>query len=849
MSGATGPGGALGADWRRVRQVFEDALDVDAAQREAWLARACAGDESLRGEVRRLLAAEDPVPEFLDPPRAGSLDELLVATPLEGRRLDSYTVLRLLGKGGMGAVYLAEQDAPRRHVALKVLEGLPSVAAVRRFQFEAELLGRLRHPGIAQIYGSGTLALGGLALPYFAMAYVEDARTLLEHARRSGLRLRPRLALFLEACDAVQHGHGHGILHRDLKPANLLVDRSGRCKVIDFGIARVLEGEEQRTQLTRTGELLGTILYLAPERLSSDGLPGDVRGDVYSLGVVLYELVCGAAPYALGKASVAEALRLVTQESPRPPRAQRPDLPADLGWIVQRALEREPERRYATVAALAEDVRRFLADLPVAAGPPSGLYRARKFLRRHRAASLAAVLVLAVLLVAAAREVRSRARVGEAREAAQTGAVRLLSLRQARALEELADEAEELHPALPQRIPDFEDWLACAEAQRSGLAETERVLESLRKGARPATGGGWEFALDVDRWLHDSLVEHRRALAEFFAPQRGPHAAVEERLAFARTITERSLAGPEPRRRWEEAVASIADPAVCPLYGGLRIVPQLGLLPLGRDPASGLWEFAHLRSGAPAQPGADGALVLAEETGIVLVLLPGGAFRMGAQVPDAQHPLGSPNVDPQAYPGEGPVLELSLEPYFLGRFEVTQAQWERVTGENPSKQAAPLHPVERVSWESAARCLARLDLCLPTEAQWECAVRAGTSSPWWFPDPPAPEDWTIIDNLHEPRHLPAGSFPPNPFGLHDMLGNVAEWCRDPAYEYAPSLPRREGDGESLVGDATSRIRRGGNFGFEEGFRARCTRSAQRWLAGSADVDFTCGLRAARPLRR
>jgi formylglycine-generating enzyme required for sulfatase activity len=272
------------------------------------------------------------------------------------------------------------------------------------------------------------------------------------------------------------------------------------------------------------------------------------------------------------------------------------------------------------------------------------------------------------------------------------------------------------------------------------------------------------------------------------------------------------VSGAEAKKRWAEAIASIQNRAQCPKYDGLVIAPQLGLLPIGRDPDSRLWEFAHLATGAPAEHGADGKLFLKEETGLVLVLIPGGTFAMGAQSTD---PSGK-NYDPTSKPQESPVHMMTLAPYFLSKYEMTQGQWLHLVNNNPSQRAYDLvHPVETVSWEDCTETLERLGLVLPTEAQWEYAARAGTTSVWWTGDEKealagvcnlADEDW-LKDSYANPA--PVGNYRANPFGLHDVIGNVWEWCRDGEGGY--DLPVRPGDRERQVPDPINRMIRGGGF--------------------------------------
>ncbi|HEX5008940.1 MAG TPA: serine/threonine-protein kinase [Planctomycetota bacterium] len=380
------------ARWGVVRRVFEEALDQPEDTRESFVRAATRGDTTLRAEVERLLAlhADERRGSSPGPPAA---DELLAAlargAPLaEGATLGTWRLLRRLGAGGMGEVWEAEQQRPHRRAALKVMRaGRAGPRALQRFRDEIDALARLEHPGIARILEAGEREDGGL---WYAMELVPGARPLTEWARERRLAWREAVEVLSRVCDAVEHGHRNGVIHRDLKAGNILVGSDGQPRVIDFGVAR-LTGEGLVAQ-TQAGELVGTLATMAPEQL--DGR-ADVRSDVYALGGLLHELLAGRPPYLVEDVGLVEAARRVRDAVPPPPSAARPELPRELDWVVGKALEKDPERRYAGAAALAEDLRRVVAHEPVTAGEPGRLYRARKFVRRHRVGvGFAAVVVL-----------------------------------------------------------------------------------------------------------------------------------------------------------------------------------------------------------------------------------------------------------------------------------------------------------------------------------------------------------------------------------------------------------------------------------------------------------------------
>lgn len=408
--------------WQRLRSIYESATDLAPDRREDYVREACGDDEGLLREVRGMLRSEEEGAEggahadFLHPLTGADLGRT-APRPERGARIGGFRLGDVLAEGGMGTVYEAFQDEPRRKVALKLLRaGLSSASAVRRFRFEAELLARLRHPGIAPIHEAGVHEdERGVELPYLAMELVEDARDIVRYASEERLELGARVELFQQVLAAAQHGHQQGVVHRDLKPPNILVDRDGRARIIDFGIARAVgrssalpELEHPETQLTGHGEILGTLGYMSPEQFTGDSNAIDTRSDVYSLGVVLHELLCGRPPHELAGRSLVELSRIVV-EQPVPPPAE---LPEDLGWIVAKALAKDREERYASASEFAADLARFLADEPVEAGAPTRTYRLRKFVRRNRLpvafATLAAVALVVGALAAVAGLLEAR---------------------------------------------------------------------------------------------------------------------------------------------------------------------------------------------------------------------------------------------------------------------------------------------------------------------------------------------------------------------------------------------------------------------------------------------------------
>lgn len=311
-----------------------------------------------------------------------------------------YRVISLLGEGGMGAVYEAEQLHPRRLVALKVIRpGLASGELLRRFEHEAIVLARLQHPGIAQIHEAGTFDVpggGGRKQPFFAMELVRGT-PLTQYATENALSVRQRLELVVKICHAVQHAHQRGIVHRDLKPANILVDGTGQPKILDFGVARLTDSDVQTTTMhTDAGQIIGTLPYMSPEQAAGDPDELDTRSDVYAIGVICFELLAGRLPYDLRKQALHEAVRIIREEEPSRLSSVNRALRGDVETIVAKALEKEKERRYQSAGELGTDIELYLRDKAISARPASTWYRLSKFARRNKGlvTGLAAAFVL-----------------------------------------------------------------------------------------------------------------------------------------------------------------------------------------------------------------------------------------------------------------------------------------------------------------------------------------------------------------------------------------------------------------------------------------------------------------------
>ena len=413
----------------KAKEIFVAALKLAPDQWDGHLAEACGGDDELRCRVRDLLQANAAAGSFLESPACGPLatvDEPIRERP--GTVIGPYKLLEQIGEGGFGLVFLAEQTQPvRRRVAVKILKpGMDTRQVVARFEAERQALALMDHPNIAKVLDAGETGSGR---PHFVMELVKGV-SITDYCDQNRLTTRERLELFVHVCQAVQHAHHKGIIHRDIKPSNVLVtlhDGVPVVKVIDFGIAKAL-GQQltDKTLFTGFAQMVGTPMYMSPEQAGMSGLDIDTRSDIYSLGVLLYELLTGTTPFdkeRLREVGYDEMRRIIREEEPPKPstrlstlgpfaatvserRQSDPKrlsqlLRGELDWIVMKALDKDRTRRYETANGLARDVERYLHDEPVLACPPSAWYRCRKFARRHKTGLRIAAAAAVVLLLTA----------------------------------------------------------------------------------------------------------------------------------------------------------------------------------------------------------------------------------------------------------------------------------------------------------------------------------------------------------------------------------------------------------------------------------------------------------------
>ena len=832
-SGSSPETGLSTGVWRKITELLDGLAELGPEARQAKIEAAEAADPELGRYVETFLRDAELLRETR---RRSPLDDLpslrdLEDVDLAGAELGAYRLGRRIGRGGMGEVYLAERvdGELERQVAIKVSRAGLDPRAEALFSVERDILARLTHPGIARLYDAGHE--NGLA--YLVMEYI-DGVPIDAHCRDKNLDFEARLRLLIDVCRAVHYAHQNLVLHRDLKPGNILVLPTGEPKLLDFGISGWLRKDASGEIDAVSTENVDAFTpgFASPEQENPSRGAVGMTSDVFSLGRVLEYLV--------------------------PPLIMASDRRSeDLVYVLKRALAPDPAARYPSAEQLAEDLERLLAHRPVVARPRSRLHTTRLFCRRNRGWVLAASLLMALLVGVGAVAVYQADVAQQAAAQAEQEKRAVLRLSDIRRLTELEAQAENLWPMHPRQVAAMDAWLASADAlrarldgHRSTLAEIEARLELGVVATDDVKALWWQR--DILRRLTDGL--------DAWGGESGLVSEIETRRELATTLEARSVGAYDGA--WREALAGLK---ARPHYGGLSLAPQIGLVPLGFDPQSDLLEVAVLDTGEIPARDVAGALQIEQDMAVVLVLLPAGPAVLGAQDEDPS----APNYDPDAMRGADdpmPPISADFEPFFLSKFELTQNQWARLTaGSWPSQQNAkfsknpingeplPLHlPVEQVNWSDADRWLRRHNLRLPSEAEWEYGARAGTDTPWWsgraatsLADAGNVADqylkswggnpeWPYTLELDDGHSVPApiGTYRANAFGLHEIHGNVGEWCAG-----AVDVDSRYGSTPEL------RIVRGGSWWYT----AQYAKITYRLKGAESNALADVGMRPARSL--
>jgi serine/threonine protein kinase/Tfp pilus assembly protein PilF len=575
-------------DWPNVERLLATVIELPKTERSARVAQLCAHNSELRAEVESLLAAHESAESFMETLPPDSL-RLAVADDVDAShedgneapslwpetkaalpaRIGHYRIVRLLAEGGMGCVYEAEQEQPCRTVALKVIRpGMTSPETLRRFEREFQTLGRLQHPGIARIYEAGKADTGFGVQPYIAMEFIQG-RTLLEYADAQQLGTRQRLEVMIKVCEAVHHAHERSVIHRDLKPGNILVDETGQPKILDLGIARATNRDEQLTRQTDLGQLLGTLAYMSPEQVLADPSQLDPRTDVYSLGVILYELLAGHRPYMLSS-RLEEAVHTIREEDPAPLSLINRTYRGDIEIIVARALEKDKARRYSSAAELGSDIQRYLKDQPILARRASTTYQIQKFTRRHRALVLGIVSVFAALVAGIIASTWEALLARRAEQVATTESATAKAINDFLQNDLLAQASASVQTR-PDRKPDpnltVRTALDRAAARITGKFDKQPLVEaSIRQtigktyrdlGLYPESDQQIERALDLERRAlgekHPDTLATMNGLAELYQDQ-GDYAHAEPLFARALQLRRQVLGEEHP-----DTLATMSD--------------------------------------------------------------------------------------------------------------------------------------------------------------------------------------------------------------------------------------------------------------------------------------------------
>jgi formylglycine-generating enzyme required for sulfatase activity/tRNA A-37 threonylcarbamoyl transferase component Bud32 len=838
-------------------------MDDDASDE---LELGAADGREVAQEPRAHWMAVDPSSGAAPEALAERLAALRSRRPSGGRHIRR----RELGRGGMGVVYEAWDIDLQRVVALKVLRESAAPPAQRRlmldrFLEEAQVTGQLQHPGIVPIHELGIDETGAL---YYTMPLIKG-RTLLDilaslRADDAQWTLARVVAVLQRTAEAIGFAHSKGVVHRDLKPANIMVGRFGETYVLDWGLAKVLgprtmagapNGDESVVETTRrlraasspdsslvtiAGDVLGTPSYMPPEQATGNLDQLAPPADVYALGAILYTALAGHPPYQEpGSSRGAEhVLERLVAAPPRPLAEAAPAAPAELVAIAEKAMARSSRDRYRDLAEVGEELRAFLEVRVVRAHASGPWAELRKWVARNRAVAVSSTALVMVMVGGtsgiawlSARESENLAaknlELGHERDVAQAN----------------ADKAA---------VRDLEEDLARHGLDAPGMDRARRWLRTFagldaRRGRyREALADPAASTLARDpRVTSELLVELVARIDEL-----QPECARVDRLVLDHERAQSALLADSAG--WRVAGDAVARD---PRFIGFTLAPRLGLAPLGADPHSGLQEFWCVASGArPRRHPETGSVTPRVGDALVLVLVPGGQVALGS-------PLGEPQ---QGHDEFERVVDLA--PFFIAKYEVTQDQWLRVMdrlgvkypegfGIPVQPTVTSLHPVETVNLSEAISFARRIGLSLPSEDEWEHACRAGTRTMFCWG---GPGDLDGRENLADKRfslrakdlsddfilfenddgyvtHAPVGSYAANPFGLHDMHGNVSEWTRS---EYVED--RRPGAVSEVGGDAGRTVIRGGNYMFGWHFARAATRLP--WVATTSNE--TIGFRPA-----
>ena len=772
-------------------------------------------------------------------------------------QIEGYDITGALGRGGMGTVWKAVQLSTKREVALKFLGtgGFVSPAAQKRFEREVKIAARLEHPNIARVYESGLLR-GGY---YYAMELIHGT-PLDAYVRDNDLPRRQMLELLRTVSQAVEHAHKNGVVHRDLKPSNILVTEDGQPHILDFGLARSTVDEDDEMMLSIDGQATGTPAFMAPEQAAGRRDDMGAWTDVYALGVIAFGLITGHTPHDLTGLKY-DVIRRIAEEEVQRPRDVCKDVDKELEALLLKALASQAADRYPTAGALADDIRNYLQGRPLTARPITFGYVASKWLRRNWR-RLAAAAVLAGIITATAvvtwygggggepvpmaeEELGAVVPVKAAAEVAwervqgldpANGFGEVIAKAQAvwrnaemlfdkksyaeakKAYEELHSQAEAIWQRQQQRRPALDARDAYQQAlKRHDVQQLGKyggkAWEGVGAAVRTAESAGDDFAAAAEAWR-----QAEKLLGEAVAEvQRQLKALVDGYVAQAQSLYD--------QKKYPEALAQAAAAvAACPTDPTARAMRDRieARLPLPRELLLDLGGGASMK----------------------LVLIPAGKFLMG-----------SPADEPEREPDEGPQRTVTISrPFHLGATEVTQRQYERAIGTNPSRFLGPDNPVDSVSWNDAvAFCRAVADrvgrnVRLPTEAEWEYACRAGTTGPFYTGPTISTDQANYAGNYaygegkvgeFRKKTLPVGTFPPNPWGLYDLYGNVGEWCAD---WYGERYYEKTGDCADPKGPVAGdrRVLRGGPWSNPPAF----CRSANRFSLRPDLSGEAYGLRVA-----